>query len=106
MHIGVVNAALAAVNDELHRTDANARFTIDDRFRSVMTEKPPSKTRAGQAKPEAGTRPESSAKMNPAFDNWLEGKLHNMFDAVASEPLPADLIKLLEQLDKKTQEPK
>jgi hypothetical protein len=46
----------------------------------------------------------SGTKMNPAFDTWLEEKLHNMFDAVAAEPLPADLLKLLDELDQKTSE--
>ncbi|MBY0511276.1 MAG: hypothetical protein K2P94_14130, partial [Rhodospirillaceae bacterium] len=44
----------------------------------------------------------SGNKMNPAFDSWLEDKLHNMFDSVAAEPLPQDLLKLLDELDKKT----
>ena len=40
--------------------------------------------------------------MNPAFDVWLENKLHSMFDAAVSEPLPPELLKLLEARDKKT----
>jgi len=103
MRIGVVNAALAAIGDELHGADATFGAS-PDRFLSVMSEKPPKLAR--QDKPQAGARRESSSKMNPAFDSWLENKLHNIFDAVASEPLPPDLVKLLEQLDKKTQDPK
>jgi hypothetical protein len=35
-----------------------------------------------------------------AFDTWLERKLHEMFDSVALEPLPPDLLSLVNQLDK------
>ncbi len=42
---------------------------------------------------------ESKARINPAFDDWLEKKLHNIFDTVAMEPVPKDLLKLLEKLD-------
>ncbi|WP_144183651.1 hypothetical protein [Elioraea rosea] len=32
-----------------------------------------------------------------AFDSWLRGKLHAIFDGVAQEPLPDELIRLIEQ---------
>jgi len=38
-------------------------------------------------------------KLNPAFDAWLETKLHQIFDAASTEPLPNDLVKLLEKVD-------
>jgi hypothetical protein len=38
-------------------------------------------------------------KPNPAFDAWLETKLHAIFDAASVEPLPQDLVKLLDKLD-------
>lgn len=47
--------------------------------------------------PSATPRPQ--AKFNPAFDSWLETKLHRIFDSVASEPLPQDLMKLLGDID-------
>ncbi len=103
MHIGVVTAALAALDDELHVPSAPRGVSVD-RFLAVMNDKPTSKP---QPRPERSSddasRAEASAKTNPAFDSWLENKLHKMFDAVASEPLPPDLVKLLEQLDQKTQ---
>lgn len=43
--------------------------------------------------------PRTQAKFNPAFDAWLETKLHKIFDSVASEPLPQDLVKLLGDID-------
>lgn len=58
-----------------------------------MTEKP-------KPKPEmASATPRPQAKFNPAFDAWLETKLHRIFDSVASEPLPQDLMKLLVDID-------
>jgi hypothetical protein len=46
------------------------------------------------AKREPGTM-----KLNPAFDSWLEGKLNKIFDTASVEPLPLDLVKLLEKID-------
>ena len=94
MHHNIVYAALADIDDEMHGTDANADSHLE-RLCSVMTDKPSPKSR--QTKTQART----DSKMNPAFDSWLENKLHTMFDAVAAEPLPPDLLKLLDQLDKK-----
>jgi hypothetical protein len=51
-------------------------------------------------KPDAtNVTPRTQAKFNPAFDAWLETKLHRIFDSVASEPLPQDLVKLLGEID-------
>ncbi len=58
-----------------------------------MSEKSKSKPDATAA----SLRPQ--AKFNPAFDSWLETKLHKIFDSVASEPLPQDLVKLLDDID-------
>ena len=38
-------------------------------------------------------------KLNPAFDSWLEGKLNKIFDTASTEPLPADLMRLLDKVD-------
>ena len=46
-----------------------------------------------------GKRDAATMKLNPAFDSWLEGKLHKIFDTAAVEPLPADLMNLLEKID-------
>lgn len=39
-----------------------------------------------------------------AFDAWLDRQLHQMFDRVAKEPIPEDLLRLIEG-DKRKQEP-
>jgi hypothetical protein len=104
MHIGVVDAALATFDDEFHDDAQTHKGVIVDRLHSVMNDKPSSKANS-QPAPRGIASPRGQAggtKTNPAFDAWLEGKLHNMFDAVAAEPLPSDLVKLLEQLDQKT----
>jgi hypothetical protein len=31
------------------------------------------------------------------FDKWLQKQLHAMYDEIASEPLPDDLLKLIER---------
>ncbi len=35
------------------------------------------------------------------FDRWLTEKLHTVFDTIAQEPLPPDLLKLVKQLEAK-----
>ena len=44
---------------------------------------PPSRT--GRRKPES------------AFDQWLNRGLHQLFDEVAKEPIPEELLKLIEE---------
>lgn len=43
----------------------------------------------------------ADASTDPVFDRWLERKLHELFDAVAHEPIPDDLIQLIVTLDEK-----
>jgi hypothetical protein len=42
--------------------------------------------------------------VSSAFDTWLDRQLHQMFDRVAKEPIPEDLLRLIEG-DKRKQEP-
>ncbi len=68
-----------------------------------MTEKAnPKKMRKSGAEPPRSAQP----RINPAFDDWLEKKLHHIFDAAAMEPIPKDLLKLLEKLDETEGAPK
>lgn len=41
-----------------------------------------------------------------AFELWLERGLHKMYDDVASEPIPPELLELIERDRKKGSEPK
>jgi hypothetical protein len=40
-------------------------------------------------------------KPDRAFDVWLDRGLHSMFDSVASEPIPDELLRLIEEDRKK-----
>lgn len=40
-------------------------------------------------------------KAEAAFDIWLQRGLHQMFDDVAREPVPEDLLRLIEEDRKK-----
>ena len=44
--------------------------------------------RAARSKPRGGDRP---------FDLWLHKQLHAMYDEIASEPLPNELLNLIEK---------
>ncbi len=100
MYIGVVEGALKVLTEN-NDTDTRHESSAD-RFCPPMNDKPSSKLPSRDKAKAQSTADGSGNKMNPAFDSWLEDKLHNMFDSVASEPLPPDLLKLLDELDKKT----
>ena len=51
----------------------------------------PKKDRAGET---AGAKMKASTER--PFDTWLQKQLHAMYDEIASEPLPTDLLKLIE----------
>ena len=44
---------------------------------------------------DAATR--GKPKSDPVFDGWLNHHLSRLYDPVIQEPIPADLLKLLEQ---------
>ena len=56
---------------------------------------------AGDDKPRGGragetARPSMKASDERPFDLWLQKQLHAMYDEIASEPLPNDLINLID----------
>ncbi len=51
--------------------------------------KPPKKT-----SPKPGKKPDPEAT---AFDVWLQRGLHELFDDVAQEPIPEELLRLIEE---------
>ena len=52
------------------------------------------KTSTSRRKRSSAPEPGSPA---PAFDLWLSRGLHQMFDDVAQEPIPEDLLRLIEE---------
>lgn len=52
-----------------------------------------------QQKSKAGRAPRATMEAAPSerpFDLWLQKQLHAMYDEIAHEPLPADLLQLIE----------
>jgi hypothetical protein len=41
--------------------------------------------------------PEGAGRVDQAFDLWLHRSLHQLYDRVAAEPLPEELLKLIEE---------
>lgn len=58
---------------------------MDDKDSGSAGERP-----ARQAEPAGG-------KKSEAFDIWLQQGLHRLYDSVAKEPIPDELLKLIEQ---------
>lgn len=55
----------------------------------------PRAARAGQAIEAAKQRAKGTPAERP-FDIWLQKQLHAMYDEIASEPLPDDLLDLID----------
>jgi hypothetical protein len=56
---------------------------------------------AGDDKPGSGrgggaARPRAKASTERPFDLWLQKQLHAMYDEIAGEPLPSDLLGLID----------
>jgi hypothetical protein len=50
-----------------------------------------------QRKTPPPSKPKQSRPSDSAFDVWLNRGLHKLFDDVASEPIPEELLKLIEE---------
>lgn len=58
----------------------------------------PLKTRAGSTARTKAAKPPTEKP----FDMWLQKQLHAMYDEITNEPLPDDLLNLIESDAKKT----
>jgi hypothetical protein len=47
------------------------------------------------APPGAGSAAPRRPGEHAAFELWLEGRLHDIYDAVVTEPLPEELLRLI-----------
>lgn len=43
------------------------------------------------------SRPVKAKNYDTAFDVWLQRSLHKLFDEVAKEPVPEDLLRLIDE---------
>ncbi len=50
-----------------------------------------------KAKEPVAPRVKKPAKADAAFDVWLQRGLHEIYDKVANEPIPEDLLRLIEE---------
>lgn len=69
--------------------------------RSPQTPSPPSSRDAADAVPESGLGSASAASTGSEIGAAIGAQLRAMFDAVASEPVPARLQALLDELARK-----
>jgi hypothetical protein len=56
-------------------------------------------TRRKEPLPQAATQ--AKPKSEAAFDLWLQRGLHQLYDDIASEPIPDELLRLIEEDRKK-----
>jgi len=66
------------------------------------------RTMADEDKPSLNkprVEPPSAGMKERPFDLWLHKQLHAMYDEIASEPLPDDLLGLIDADSKKTKPP-
>ena len=66
------------------------------RAERIMANEKPQKGKANNlesAKPKA---PPKASRERP-FDMWLQKQLHSMYDEIAAEPLPSDLLNLIDR---------
>ena len=81
----MVQDALEMLEEEPPAASYRSARTMDD-------EKP----KLGDQRP--ARRPVRAEGENPeAFDIWLQRGLHQLYDSVAKEPIPDELLKLIEQ---------
>jgi hypothetical protein len=60
---------------------------------AMANENKPQRDRAGASAHDDKMR----APAERPFDMWLQKQLHAMYDEIAAEPLPGDLVKLIER---------
>jgi hypothetical protein len=46
--------------------------------------------------PVGGATPRRGGAVDDAFDVWLQRSLHELYDSVTTEPIPPELLKLIE----------
>ena len=63
---------------------------------TMANEKPQKNKGSGGESGKSKTPPSKPSRERP-FDMWLQKQLHSMYDEIAAEPLPADLLNLIDK---------
>lgn len=72
-------------------------MATDDKRRSAAPAPKPGKAGDGKSPRAADAlRQRAKASAERPFDMWLQKQLHAMYDEIASEPLPNDLLNLID----------
>ena len=70
---------------------------------AMANDNKPQKDRAAEAARDKRVKEPTAER---PFDMWLQKQLHAMYDEIAAEPLPNDLIKLIERDASKSKTPR
>lgn len=62
----------------------------------IMTNEKPPKGKANDPQSATSKALPKASRERP-FDMWLQKQLHSMYDEIAAEPLPADLLNLIDK---------
>ena len=83
--MGIVARSVVCLGQE------SAEWSPSCGVRAMANEDKPPKGRAGET-----ARAKMKVSTERPFDMWLQKQLHAMYDEIASEPLPKDLLNLIE----------
>jgi hypothetical protein len=71
--------------------------TAPQRVRNPQVNEPELSPGSGvPTKKNGASKPDGSNSVSSAFDVWLERGLHTLFDDVTNEPIPVELLRLIE----------
>ena len=62
----------------------------------VMANEKPQKGKMNDPESAKSKAPAKASRERP-FDMWLQKQLHSMYDEIAAEPLPSDLLNLIDK---------
>jgi len=68
----------------------------DEALLRMKTPKEPKSPRNAPAKAKPSSNASTNGATQSAFDVWLNRGLHKLFDEVANEPIPPELLQLIE----------
>jgi hypothetical protein len=66
------------------------------RAERIMANEKPQKGKMNDPESAKSKAPAKASRERP-FDMWLQKQLHSMYDEIAAEPLPSDLLNLIDK---------